>query len=208
MTSSATSISPWVRRAPWYGAAVVPSGIILALLYANGLSLAAFFLCAGWVSLVAAASQLWKAAVAIDDPTADMDAAVDGDRRVELEREKKLLLKAIKEVEFDHAMGKIDDADAQFVTAGYRARALEILQLLDEDKGKGPDYSKTIDKELARRVAKAGIEAKPAEKQLEAPKAQAAEAVATPRGVCVSCTTPNDEDAVFCKKCGARMAGA
>ncbi len=83
-----------------------------------------------------------------------------GRRRKELEREKQGLLKALKELEFDHEMGKISDPDHQAIAAGYRARALRVMRQLDEG---GSDYRKLIEADLAaRRPAAAGGIAKTA----------------------------------------------
>ena len=101
-------------------------------------------------------------------------------RRAELLSEKKLLLKAIKELEFDNKMGKIDDRDAAEIIGRYRARAVEILRQLDDQSG-GKTYEAIVEKELARRLGQA------------AP------------GTCAACGTANDADAVFCKKCGKQV---
>jgi len=45
-----------------------------------------------------------------------------------LEREKALVLRSIKELEFDHAMGKISAADFQDIGGRLRARALTLMQ--------------------------------------------------------------------------------
>jgi hypothetical protein len=50
-----------------------------------------------------------------------------------LEREKALVLRSIKELEFDRAMGKIDDADFAQLNAGLRARALALIQALEKE---------------------------------------------------------------------------
>ena len=136
-----------------------------------------------------------------------------GRRKKELEREKQLLLKALKELEFDHEMGKISDADFRDIGGGYRARAMRVLRQLDEQ---GADYKALVEKELKARLGAA--EAKPAEagppspdppaeapKPAETPKpAQATKPAALTR--CAGCGTSNDGDAVFCKKCGKKVA--
>src|SRR4051812_14687496 len=54
---------------------------------------------------------LRAAAVLADDREIVENVQVTGRRKKELEREKALLLKALKELEFDHEMGKVSDAD-------------------------------------------------------------------------------------------------
>jgi hypothetical protein len=171
--------------------AIVPALALGLGLYGPALSMAAIFLALGWVCLVLTGRHLYNAAVALDGDLSARDTVLTEDHRVELEREKKLLLKAIKETEFDKAMGKMDDDDANHVAAGYRARALEIMRELDRDQPR--DLGAVIDKEVARRLAKAGVD--PA-LQLPAP------------GACPACSTGNDVDAVFCKKCGGKLTPA
>lgn len=48
-----------------------------------------------------------------------------------LERQKRDALAAIKEAEFDRAMGKLSDEDFATLTARYRAQALDAIAQLD-----------------------------------------------------------------------------
>ena len=146
----------------------------------------------GWVALLGSGYLLVRAASAFDlrvGPAILIDG-VPAVRRGELEREKKLLLKAIKECEFDRDSGKLDGGMADEAIARYRARALEILRLLDD--GAGKQYEAAIEKELAKRLDAA------------AKGPLGANDDPGPRG-CSACTTPNDDDAAFCKKCGAKL---
>jgi len=55
-----------------------------------------------------------------------------GDRtRTALEREKMLALRAIKELEFDHAMGKMSEPDFVEMSARLRSRALRVMKQLE-----------------------------------------------------------------------------
>jgi hypothetical protein len=51
--------------------------------------------------------------------------------RDELEREKSLALRSIKELEFDHAMGKVSEADFKEIGGRLRARAIVLMQDLE-----------------------------------------------------------------------------
>ena len=96
---------------------------------------------------------LWRtgAAVAMVD---DAEAAASWGRpigpRTELEREKKTLLKAIKEAEFDHQMGKLSKADADHMMAVYRARAIELIKALEQTAG--GSVREQIERELRARL--------------------------------------------------------
>lgn len=48
-----------------------------------------------------------------------------------LQREKALILRSIKELEFDHAMGKLSEADFKDIGGRLRARALALMQDLE-----------------------------------------------------------------------------
>ena len=116
-----------------------------------------------------------------DQPEAPM--TIGGRTRVALEREKALVLRSIKELEFDFAMGKIAKADFDEMSGRLRARALGLMRQLDAGGG----YRDQIDQEVKRR-----LEGTP-------------EAVALPTGICEACATQNDPDAKFCKNCGSKL---
>ena len=113
-----------------------------------------------------------------DQPEAPM--MIGGRTRVALEREKTLVLRSIKELEFDHAMGKIAKADFDEMSNRLRARAFGLMKQLDAGGG----YREQIAKEVQQRL---GV----AEEEVAA-------------GLC-ECGTQNDPDAKFCKNCGARL---
>ena len=109
-----------------------------------------------------------------------------GRTRAALEREKALTLRAIKDLEFDRAMGKVSDADFLEMAGRLRVRAAGLIQRLDE----GRTYREQIDQELARRIA---------------PGAAGTVAAAPAAAPCAGCGTANDPDARFCKQCGAGL---
>ncbi len=125
-------------------------------------------------------------------PHADMDRQPLSDRmRAELEREKALTLRSIKELEFDRAMGKVSPQDFDDMAGRLRARALGIMKQLDAGHSA---YRELIEKELAQRVGRAPAPVAP--EPVVAPP--------PPAGVCV-CGTSNDADARFCKSCGSKL---
>src|SRR3982750_2603285 len=82
-------------------------------------------------------------------PQADMDRQPLSVRmRADLEREKALTLRSIKELEFDRAMGKVSPQDFDDMAGRLRARALGIMKQLDAGSAA---YRELIEKELARR---------------------------------------------------------
>jgi hypothetical protein len=161
---------------------------------------------------------LFRAAEAlVKEPAADEVAVASGKRKKELEREKQALLKALKELEFDYQMGKVSEADYQEIGGNYRARAVRVLRQLDLNAGE-TDYKQLVERDLANRLMARGADEKPAaapekaaakttakdtEKAVEKSVEKAAEKPARPK--CAACSTENDTDAEFCKKCGARL---
>jgi hypothetical protein len=101
-------------------------------------------------------------------------------RRAALEREKMLVLRSIKELEFDRAMGKMSPSDFDELAGRLRVRALGLMKQLDAG---APVYRARIEQELAAR--------------LQAPSFPATQTCA--------CGTTNDADAAFCKRCGKRL---
>lgn len=116
-------------------------------------------------------------------PQIERTSMVGQRTRVALEREKILSLRAIKELEFDRAMGKLSDADWTEMSGRLRARAARLMRQLDASAG----YRDQIERELAKRLG-----ANPS-----------VAAATTP--ACTSCQTRNDADARFCKSCGQKL---
>ena len=114
--------------------------------------------------------------------------------RAALEREKMLVLRSIKELEFDHAMGKLSQKDFDEMAGRLRARALSLMRQLDLNAA---GYQTAIESELKTRLER---------------RNQGRNVKASPRPVvsgqatCDACAALNDVDAVFCKKCGTRLS--
>ena len=60
------------------------------------------------------------------------------------------MLRSIKELEFDHAMGKVSDQDFAEMGLRLRTRAAGLMRQLDA----GADYSTQIEQELVRRLSR------------------------------------------------------
>jgi hypothetical protein len=113
--------------------------------------------------------------------TPDTTQVLGGRTRAVLERDKALVLRSIKELEFDRAMGKVSEKDFTEMSGRLRARAARLMRQLDAGAG----YREQIDREIEKRLGKAPVVAAP--------------------GLCTSCGTKNDADAKFCKGCGKAM---
>jgi hypothetical protein len=117
----------------------------------------------------------------------DRTAMIGLRTKVALEREKTLALRAIKELEFDRAMGKVSDADFHEMSARLRARAARLMRQIDASAG----YRDRIERDLAKRLGEAAGKARPADSGTVS---------------CSSCATRNDADAKFCKSCGQKLS--
>ena len=144
----------------------------------------------GGLTLVLSGVALWRVLDPLsraEGPDVAADAPRSSGRRRELEREKQLVLKAIKEIELDYQMRKIAEPDYKDMIERYRGRALRIMSELEA----GDDFRPLIERELRDRLALAEI----APAAAEAPASEA----------CIACGTKNDKDAQFCKKCGVKL---
>jgi zinc ribbon protein len=139
--------------------------------------------------LMAGAAMIGLAALRAFRPLVSQDedraALLDRRARAALEHDKLLALRAIKELEFDRAMGKLSDEDFKEMSGRLRAKAARLVRQLDAGAG----YRDQIERDLARKLA---------DRDVRSAKASA-------ERVCASCSAPNDDDARFCKNCGAKL---
>jgi len=125
--------------------------------------------------------------------------------RADLEREKALTLRSIKELEFDRAMGKVSQVDCDEMAARLRARAIGIMKQLDED---GAGYRALIEREVASRLGASvarGVDVAPSRNQPPSPAVPAAAEVPAIVERSCGCGAVNDADARFCKSCGSKL---
>ena len=113
--------------------------------------------------------------------------------RAALDREKQLVLRSIKELEFDKAMGKLSAADFDEMSGRLRARAARLIRQLDAG-----GYRAQVEAELQKRVGQLGQERRDGRDGLDRQDAETAR-------FCSQCGTARDEDAKFCKNCGAKL---
>jgi hypothetical protein len=105
------------------------------------------------------------------------------------EEQKRAVLAAIRDLEYERSVGKISEADYGELLLRYRAEAKRLLQSLDEDlaplRARAEAY-------VTEQTGKRSKTSKPARAAVRPP-------------ICPACKKDNDDDAVFCKKCGAKL---
>jgi zinc ribbon protein len=189
--SSETSTEPQPAFEPWQLFTLAGLiGATIAVFMARGESAAAVIM----ISLtIFAAAGVGIAALRTFLPLTQKSATfgprlLGGRTRAALDREKTLVLRSIKELEFDRAMGKVSEKDFADMSGRLRSRAARLMRQLDAGAG----YRGEIEKEITKRIG-------------EAPVVSASGGATEPAsvaGTCASCGTSNDVDARFCKHCG------
>ncbi|HEY0195381.1 MAG TPA: hypothetical protein VGC42_29905 [Kofleriaceae bacterium] len=129
------------------------------------------FVCLGYLAVVATVYNLWRtgaSAVATDDDDDDSTWARPAGALGELERERRTLLKAIKEAEFDQQMGKLSDRDATDMIGTYKVRIYEVYAEIDRlQLGTAGSKREAILREVKARLA---VDAKAGKKPGKADK--------------------------------------
>jgi hypothetical protein len=126
------------------------------------------------------------------------------------EEQKRAVLRALKDLEYERSVGKISEDDYREFSARYREEARRLIARVDEALAESHALAERL---LAERVAAAELPGAPpepgSEPRLPAAEgdegADAGEEVSTARHVCSACNVLNDVDARFCKGCGAAL---
>jgi len=188
------SLQPWqlFTLAGLIGATVV-------VFLSRGQSAAAIILlsCAVFAAAYVGASALRTVLPLVGLPREEASETLGDRARAALDREKTLVLRSIKELEFDRGMGKVSEKDFAEMSARLRTRAARLMRQLDA----GSIYREQIEKDLERRLAKSSNP----KTQNPNPKSQLDVAAAPQANECAKCAAVNDVDARFCKQCGARL---
>jgi hypothetical protein len=114
--------------------------------------------------------------------------------------ERESTLAAIKDLQFDHAMGKLSDTDFQELDARYRARAVEILQRLDALGVASDEQAESVEATLDRWIEQAVQAARSAARSEASPPS-----VSVSGRFCTQCGRAAGLDDRFCSACGAPL---
>jgi hypothetical protein len=130
------------------------------------------------------------------------------------EEQKRAVLRALKDLEYERSVGKINEEDYRELSARYREQAKQLLRELDLELA--PNRARVL-RQVEKRLAKEGLPVtEPADyRRPVAPEPEAEpEPVPAPRTPpaptrrCAECDVRNDLDARFCKGCGQALAAA
>jgi Double zinc ribbon len=127
-----------------------------------------------------------------DDPAEDMSAQA-------------VALRALKEIEFDRATGKLSDADYESLKAKYTAEALAAM------RGERAPYAVSRTPEVAASAPRAAHGARCPEHGARPERdaqfcSECGRRLGSASGYCARCGTELADDARYCNACGARVA--
>ena len=113
----------------------------------------------------------------------------------DLAEQKHRVLRALKDLESEHALGKIDDADYGSFVAKYRDEAKTVMRQMDLEVAPLRETAERMAREYLE-TRRLGLEPAPSPAPVDS------------RPACGSCGASNEPDAAFCKKCGSAMKDA
>lgn len=130
---------------------------------------------------------------------------------------RKMLVRALKDLDNERALGKLDDEDYEQISTTYRNELKDVLRRIDASlephrpKAESAARAYLVKAGLAEdadRGAPAPKESEPVASDEEGDEDADADTTdaADVRVQCHACATSNEPDATFCKKCGASLA--
>ena len=164
-----------------FGAAFAGAPVGILALASGALLVAVLFL---WSSLRTLSGDAELTAVAELEDMAPPEAS--------LFAQKSMLLRAIRDLENEHSLGRLTEEDFATSRAQYRAELREVLESSDALLAPHRDAAELLVEEYRLQKAKSAYRSVP-------PK---------PAVACPKCKVSNDGDAKFCKACAFELGGA
>lgn len=187
--------------------------LMLAVGLTLGLPLALLVLAASALAVVI--GLLWSSVQSLTGETPlSLDEAIGLGAPSAEEEQKRAVLRALKDMEYERSVGKISEDDFRELSARYRAEARRLISTLDESLGPARRLAEEL---VEGRLAQAGLREKTSADQTDGPaetdqtdEVPASEEAAPDRQAearlkCPACDTDNDLDARFCKACAASL---
>lgn len=158
-------------------------------------------------ALLGTIALLWASVRTLSgDAPLSLDLEAVGARRHGVDalgEEKRRVLRALKDLENDRAVGKIEEADYDLLVVRYRDDAKSVMREINLQVAPLRDEAEKVARTFLK---KRGLTPEGAV-VAEAPSTPAA-APASERVTCGRCKTSNEPDATFCKQCGGSLKAA
>lgn len=169
-------------------------GVVAAVVIGNIKGLATGILILAATALLVSIWQLWSSLQVIADDEPAKEAGLPDSHGLE-DEQKAFLLRALDDLEFERSVGKIDEDDYRDLRENYRARARAALRGANERLRPFREEAERLVSTPQKRRAAQPVDASPIENE-----------PSLDRVACQGCSTNNERDAQFCKRCGVRLA--
>lgn len=130
----------------------------------------------------------------------------ENDELSELLVRKEGIMAAIKDLEFDHQIGKVSEEDYQRFDARLRRQAIIYMQQIEKLAPQTTGLEDALEGEIARQRRTANGKAAVPPAKVEAAKVVAAAPTASPSRFCTTCGEPLLSNHKFCANCGTPVA--
>jgi len=134
------------------------------------------------------------------------------------DEQKRFILRALKDLEFERSMGKISDEDYEELKRTYREQAKEVLRSADIASEPARAKAEALAQSYLEKEGIVPIPSTEPKMTDEIPTSQSQDSSASQLSIadnktcatdgCTACGTDNDPDAIFCKKCGTKLPGS
>jgi uncharacterized membrane protein len=182
-------------RAVAYGLPL--AGIVAAVLAGVTASVGSAILVLASTALLSTIALLWASLRTLSGdaplPSALEAHAVRREEVDALSEKKRRVLRALKDLENERSLGKIDAADYADVAGTYREEAKSVMRAMEAEVAPALEEAERVARDYLKRNGT----------NLAPPTATPSKSGA--RVTCLGCSASNEPDAAFCKGCGARL---
>lgn len=184
----------------WIGVRFGPPAVILWLAFA---------------ALTGAILLFWESVRVALDPSAQGDeteqnpASRIADELTRLEERKQAAMRALRDIEFEHSIQRLSDEDYSVLKEKYRGEARAAMMAMDRILGEHLARAEELISQAERGEVPIEelVDTRVRKNRRKPGTAARTQTTATEQSrTCDTCGTENDADAVFCKKCGTRIA--
>lgn len=141
----------------------------------------------------------------------ELEALEVGAQEVDvLATRKKMLLRALKDLENEHKIGKIEGDDYEQISLTYREELKALLKRIDETLAPHRARAEQAARVHLRKagIVEAGYRGPQPDSETSKTEPEDRPASETERLDCPKCQASNERDAKFCKECAARLPGS